>query len=192
MRRRRRKGRGRRGAVAVLVTLCLLPLIYVMALVLDGGILMGQRRQVQAGADATAHAAAYSLHVNYATNHGTDPQGKAKTVALAIASDNGFTNDGTTITVTVNIPPTSGHFSGVSGYAEAIVQYKQKRYFSAILGSGTMTVYARAVARASDVAPTPGLDRLLDGLDPGAGHLGRRGPHARRQRPGDGGRAGFR
>lgn len=147
----------RRGAVAVLVTLCLMPLVYVMALVLDGGILMGQRRQTQAGADAAAHAAAYSLHLNYSTNKGADPQGTAKAVALAIAADNGFTNDGTTSTVTVNIPPTvSTQFAGKSGYAEAIVQYKQKRYFSAVFGSGTMTVYARAVARASDVVPSSG------------------------------------
>jgi Flp pilus assembly protein TadG len=155
--RTRRPGLRRRGAVAVLVTMCLVPLVTVLALVLDGGILMGQRRLTQAGADAAAQAAAYSLHVNYGTNKGADPLGKAKTIALALALDNGFSNDVTTSTVTVNIPPTvSTTFSGKSGYAEVIVQYQQKRYFSAILGSGTMPVYARAVARASDIIPSSG------------------------------------
>src|SRR5262249_12470902 len=63
------------------------------------------------------------------------------------AAANGYSNDGVTSAVTVNIPPTSGNFAGKAGHAEVIVQFKQARGFSAIFGSGTLPVKARAVAR---------------------------------------------
>jgi hypothetical protein len=47
----------------------------------------------------------------------------------------------------VNIPPQSGNFAGKPGYAEVIVQFNQKRYFSSIFGAGALPVTARAVAR---------------------------------------------
>ena len=170
--RRSRTGFRKRGAVAVLVALSLLPVIGVIAVVLDGGILMGRRRQVQAGADSAAHAAAYSLHANYAANKGLDPQAKAKACALALAADNGLANDGATSTVTIRIPPTTGPYSGRSGYAEAVVTYNQSRYFSAIWGSSKIQVSARAVARCSDAAPTSGATAYSSSslllLDPSA------------------------
>jgi Flp pilus assembly protein TadG len=55
-------GRGRRrGAVLVLMAVCLIPIIMVMAVVMDGGMLLSRRREAQAVADASARAAACSL-----------------------------------------------------------------------------------------------------------------------------------
>ncbi|WP_422931162.1 DUF7305 domain-containing protein [Singulisphaera sp. PoT] len=171
LRRRRtqfRNCRGRRGTVAVVAVICLVPLIGVLAFVLDGGLQMAIRRQVQAAADATAHAAACSLYTNSSTGHGLDPNGTAKRAALAIAADNGYNNDGTHSVVTINIPPTSGIFAGVSGYAEVTVKRNQPRTFSAIWGSGTLPITARAVARGTFAPYSTAGILLLDPSSAGA------------------------
>ena len=146
-RRRPGAGRRRRGAVAVMMAVCLVPLIGVLAYVLDGGILLGQRRRAQTVADASAHAAACVLYNNFATGAGLDPQGKAAAAALAVASANGYANDTTNTTVTVHIPPSSGVNANVAGYAEVIVLLNQPRFFSGIWSSSTIPVSARSVGR---------------------------------------------
>jgi hypothetical protein len=139
--------KSRRGAVAVLVTVSLVALLSVVALALDGGLLLDDRRRVQAAADAAALAAADDLYLNWQTSSGTDGGGTAAKAARDNAAANGYSNDGPTSAVTVNIPPTSGNFVGQAGYAEVIIQFNQKRGFSGIFGSGDIPVRARAVAR---------------------------------------------
>ncbi|MGO8746484.1 MAG: pilus assembly protein TadG-related protein [Thermoguttaceae bacterium] len=139
---------GRRGAVAVQVAFCLVPLLGVAALCMDGGLLFDQRRYAQDVADSAALAAAASLYTNYLTNNGADPSGTAKAAALAFAAANGCTNNGTTSVVMVNIPPLqSTLFKSKPGYAEVIVQVNVTRSFSGIFGSGTLPVSAISVAR---------------------------------------------
>jgi Flp pilus assembly protein TadG len=123
-------------------------LLAVVAIVLDGGTLLQERRHAQATADAAAQAAAIDLYENYATNKGYDTYGTAQQSALTTAAANGYTNDTTHSTVTVNIPPQSGEFVNKAGYAEVIVQFNQSRSFSNIFASGAIPVKARAVARA--------------------------------------------
>src|SRR5262249_54878438 len=112
-----------------------------------------QRRQAQATADAAAVAAAEDLFRNYPRNNGLDTNGTAVSRALAISASNGFSNNGTNSTVTVRVSPqiyASGPQAGAAiprGYAEVTVQYNQPRYFSALLGTGTIPVKARAVGR---------------------------------------------
>jgi hypothetical protein len=120
-----------------------------MALTLECGTLMAERRNAQAIADAAAMAAACDLTYNFGFNSGLDSQGSAVASALATAAASGYTNDGTTSTVTVNIPPLSGDYVGQSGYAEVIVLHSQPRAFSAIFGSTALPVTARSVARGS-------------------------------------------
>ena len=83
---------------------------------------MSQQRRVQATADAAALATANTLFQKYPAYRGVDQDGQAKLAALALARDNGYTNDGVNSTVTVNIPPTSGNFVAKPGYAKVIVQ----------------------------------------------------------------------
>lgn len=142
----RRRGAGR-GIVAPLVLICLTGLIGVVAIVIDGGLLLAQRRHCQAVADAAALAAASVLYLEYPANAGHDSDGNAAAAALALASDNGCNNDGVHSTVTVHIPPTSGSYSGQYGFAEVIVTYNQPRLFSGIFGSSSLAVPARAVAQ---------------------------------------------
>jgi Flp pilus assembly protein TadG len=44
----------RRGSIVILVAICLIALLGIVALALDGGVLLDQRRHVQAAADALA------------------------------------------------------------------------------------------------------------------------------------------
>src|SRR5688572_924362 len=86
----------RRGAIAVLVAVCLTVLLTFVAIAIDGGILLEERRHAQATADAAALAAAEDLFRNYPRNKGIDLDGTARSAALAIAAANGYTNDATT------------------------------------------------------------------------------------------------
>ena len=164
--------RPRRGSALVVLAVSMVLIVGVMALVLDGGVLLAERRHAQSVADSAAYAAAGSLYKNYATDKGLDRTGSARTLALAIAAGNGYANDGTTSIVTVNIPPLSGSFTGTNGYAEVLVGYNQPRLFSALWGAGSMSVTARTTARGIAIAPDIGM--LL--LDPSmSGSLSARG-----------------
>jgi hypothetical protein len=136
----------RRGNIVALVALSLTAILGVVAIALDGGLLLDNHRSVQAAADAAALAAADDLFAHYGQNSGLDPNNTASGSATSTASANGYSNDGVTSVVTVNIPPSTGSFKGKAGYAEVIIQYNQKRGFSSIFGSGDLPVTARAVA----------------------------------------------
>jgi Flp pilus assembly protein TadG len=139
--------------VTPLAVLSLTLLVSVVALVVDGGSLMEERRHAQATADAAALAAAADLFTNYALNQGTDPAGSAQSSALAYAAANGYDNDGLQSVVTVRISPQNylgGPGAGQPippGHAEVTVQYNASRMFSAVFGSDGIPVRARAVAR---------------------------------------------
>jgi hypothetical protein len=141
------------GGVTPLAVLSLTLLLGVIAVVVDGGMLMEERRHVQAVADASVLAAATDLFSNFNTNNGADPTGTAKASALSTAAANGFNNDGVPSIVTVNISPAKyqgGPNAGKAlppGYAEVIIQYNVGRLFSNVFGSGAIPVRGRAVAR---------------------------------------------
>ncbi len=147
----------RRGIIAVFVAVCLTALIGVVAIAIDGGMLYDQLRKGRATADAAAMAAASDLFQNYPANQGRDPGYTAHAAALAVASANGYTNDGVNSTVTVNIPPTSGIYAGLAGYVEVIVTYNVQRGFSRIWSGAAIPVTDRAVARGAWVSPNAGV-----------------------------------
>jgi hypothetical protein len=145
--------------VAVLVALSLIMLVGFVAVAVDGGLLLHREREVQSVADAAALAAADDLFLNYRLNKGVDVSGSAGRAALQVAADNGF--DSSNGTVTVNIPPLSGLFVGQPGYAEVIITYNQPAGFSAIFGTSSTPVAARAVAYGAWVPAKLGI-LLLD------------------------------
>ena len=138
----------RYGFVAVKVALCLTVIVAIVAINLDGGRLLDERRVAQATADAAALAAAANLYENYWTDGGTDSTGAAQAAALRIAAANGFPDD----SVTVNIPPLSGTFAGQAGYAEVIVQTTLNATFGQCFTGSGLPVSARAVARGQPLA----------------------------------------
>ncbi len=149
---------GRRRAIVVpTVAILLTALLGVTALAVDASLLLADKARVQAAADAAALAGAIDLYQNWQTNAGTDPEGNAATSAKDTAQDNGFTDGSGGVTVTVNIPPTSGTFNGVNGYVEVIITMQQQRFFSTIFGSGALPVKARAVARGSQSPKNNGI-----------------------------------
>jgi hypothetical protein len=160
--------RRRPGKVVVFVALCLTGMVGVVALAVDGGLLLDDQQQLQAAADAAALAAATDLFTNYSTHQGADPNRTAAQSAQTIAAANGFSDGSNGDTVTVNIPPKSGTFSGQTGYAEVIIQHKQNRYFSTIFGNGAITVTARAVARGMQKPYVNASILLLDPSGQGA------------------------
>src|SRR4051812_46865810 len=113
----RKQAAGRPGAVVFWVLICLSVLIGVVALSLDGGRMMDERRHAQVAADAAALSAAIELYNNYNADQGTDPQNVARNAALQSAVSNGYGNDGQSSVVTVNVPPTAGAFKDQPGYA---------------------------------------------------------------------------
>ncbi len=159
--------RRRRGSILLLASFALIALVGLMALTIECGALMAERRRAQAIADAAAFAAACDLTYNYGFNSGSDPQGAAMASALATAASSGYANDGSTSVVTVNIPPLSGDSAGLAGYAEVLVSYNQPRMLSASLGSGPLTVTARSVARGRR-RPFPVAFLALEPILPGS------------------------
>jgi hypothetical protein len=157
----RKENHKRRGAVAVLVAVCLTVVVGFAAIAIDGGLLLDDRRQAQSAADTAALAAADDLFANWQTNQGLDPLGTAKAKAIALATANGFPN------TQVNIPALSGSFAGRPGYAEVIVTYNQKRAFSAIWGTGDLPVTGRAVSQGRWVPFKMGI-LVLNPTAPGA------------------------
>jgi Flp pilus assembly protein TadG len=153
----RAKTSQRHGVVLPATAFAMVVLIGVTAIVMDGGLLLADKRQCQSAADAAALAAAIDLFENFEKNYGADPSGTAATSAAKTATDNGFTDGVNGKTVKVNIPPVSGPSKDQPGYAEVIVTMQQKRYFSRIFGSGELKVTARAVARGTKFPKNNGL-----------------------------------
>jgi hypothetical protein len=159
MRYHQQHNKARRGIVAILVAVALLALLGIVAIALDGGVLEDCKRRVQGAADAAALAAATVFYENYTqlSVSNPDPGGQATAAAQQKATNNGFPNNGTTTSVVVNIPPASGPFTGKIDYAEVIITYQQQRHFSAIWGSTSLPVVARAVARGAWVGSKDGV-----------------------------------
>jgi hypothetical protein len=139
--RRAENGAGRRrGYIAVLAALMMIPFIGILALAIDGGMLMAERRKVQATADAAVQGAA--VVVSKALCAGTTVDyTEANNVALAVASKNGYANDGVRSSVLYSAT------QGAGGSVSVTVTSNVPRYFSAIWSGGAIPVVASSQAR---------------------------------------------
>jgi hypothetical protein len=126
------------GQALVTSLLCMTCLFGFAALATDVGVLLREKRLAQIAADSAAIAGA--LELNYSSSSVTS-------AAQAAATQNGFTTGTSGATVTVNPPPLYGPHAGVNGYVEVIVQQVQPALFRGLLGLGSITVSARAVAQ---------------------------------------------
>ena len=145
--RTKKQQRKREGAIYALLLVSISVIVAILAITLDGGRLLEQRRSVQQAADLAALAAAADLYSHYDVNTGLDPSGTAAAAALAIAQANGFACDGVTSSIKVNIPPLSGPFTNVAGHAEVILNANVTGSFSASVTSSTIGAGGRGVAR---------------------------------------------
>jgi hypothetical protein len=158
----------RRGTVVVAVGVCLVGMLGVIALSLDGGLLLDKRRQAQAAADAAALAGGSELFRTIFTNGGLDngplptktgpAAGTIRQFCKDIAKANGFEDGENGVTVEVYIPPISGQFVGRSGHVEVKITCHQRRFFSRIFGpSDEIPIGARAVARGKRTSINNGI-----------------------------------
>jgi Flp pilus assembly protein TadG len=139
----------------------------VVGLVIDGSILLTERRHAQNVADSAALSAVMDLMQNKGIL-------QARASALEYAKNQGYTNDGTTSTVTVNIPPLSGPHLADPDFVEVLVSYRQKTSFiQAYSGTNTSQVGARAVA--GIVRAEPNVNALVALAPSGDGALTIRG-----------------
>jgi hypothetical protein len=170
----------RRGIAAPYVAICLIMMVAMLALTVDGGVLMSERRHGQAAADAAALAAASALfnedeNRTSWTTTGVDSDGSALTSAHTTSASDGYVYNGSATSLTVNMPPQSGSFNGKAHYAEAIVQYNNPRSFSRIWGTSAVPTTARAVARgwrspyslAGIIVLNPSIQKALSVTGPG-------------------------
>lgn len=137
-----RGSQNRRGVVAVLVAVSMIVVFGVAALAVDAGRLYRERRNAQAAADAAAEAAGLELYSHYKQYQGQDCDGSARSSALEVAANNGYSASH----VTVNIPPSSGPYAAQDGFAEVIISSPTARAFSVIYGRSDLVLQARAVA----------------------------------------------
>ncbi len=131
--------RSEEGQTLVLTALCMTALLGFLALSVDVGMLFRSKRCLQNAADAAAVAAAQ----NYTWKQSVSA---AQTAGKSASSVNGYTDGTNSVTVTVNLPPSSGPNAGVAGFAEAIVTQPIGTPFMGMFGRGTVSVSARAVA----------------------------------------------
>ena len=127
-------GRGEDGQMLVIFAICLVAIIAMTGLVIDGGLTYVQRRDQQNVADAAALAGAYA-YVNSAN------QGDAAPAAQAAAAANGFTtgSDGVTVDVTTSM-------AGGAIQVTATVTKPHRNYFSGIMGFGSWPVTTTATS----------------------------------------------
>jgi len=158
--RRRRATLAQAGQVLVLAALGLTVMLGIAGLVIDGGIAAIQRRDAQNAADAGALAGAQDLPGVPAVPTAAE-QTAAQNDAVLYATTNqnfGFTGGN----VTVNTPPLSGAYAGDSSAVEVIISRQMATLLIGVLGKNTITISARAVARA-----IPGVTKcVLCVLDP--------------------------
>lgn len=131
-----------RGQVLVLTAIVMVVLIEFVALATDLGFLWTKRRQMQTATDAAAIAGVTALRNNASITSAVN----------SVASLNGFTNGINNATVTVNNPPSSGHYAGNPNYVEVIIAQAEPSYFLRVLGYSSTQVSTRAVGAAMNAA----------------------------------------
>lgn len=152
----------RSGKVLVLLAILLPSVVGVAGLIVDGGLMMSQARNLQHAADAASTAAAMNLAI-----------GKSVTTARSTANEVvHLGNEMAEASLTVNIPPVSGAYAGRQGYVEVIVEHLYKIRLMHVLDDVlNRTIQARSVA---------GFDDATDGaaivvLDPDPADLSLQG-----------------
>jgi prepilin-type processing-associated H-X9-DG protein len=134
--------------VLIIFALAAMVLVGFVAMAVDAGFLMSERRQAQSAADAGALAAATDVLRNKSL-------AVVQNAGKAYAAENA---DVPQANVTINWPPASGEYAGNMKYVEAIVTKEVDKFFVGALYDGDWEVTARAVA---GVEPYPRPYALL-------------------------------
>jgi Flp pilus assembly protein TadG len=149
---------GQNGSALIIVAISMIALLGIVGLAVDTGNAVRIKTQMQNAADAAALAGVSSLY-----NGGTlvtcpgsgTPCTTAKTKATAIATANGFTQNGTNPAVTVNIPPTLATvtsscplsaYINQSGVVQVCISQPVNTFFMNVLGISSVPISAAVTA----------------------------------------------
>lgn len=133
-------GADRKGTVIVFVALAMPVLVGGMGLGAKTGYRYYNQRLLQHAADFAAHAGAVHKYKD-------ENKAQIDLAALNVAESSEY--DHTLGTITVNIPPASGAFTGEPSAVEVILTETRPRLFSAIFSDTPVVIAARAVAAAN-------------------------------------------
>jgi hypothetical protein len=134
------KDKSEEGQVLFILIVVITVILVVGVIVVDIGLWISERRQVQSAADMAALAAATELRNSPAA---------ASAKGQEYARKNGFDNAAQHISVAV-----TPRFSGNPDLVEVVIEEESPALFGEIFGLANMDIGARAVARVQDV-PTP-------------------------------------
>ena len=144
-------GKTEKGQAIILIVLTIVGLLGLVALAVDGGLAYADRRQAQNAADASA------LDAALAKIRG----GNWQSEGLARAVTNGFDNNGTTNSVSVNNPPlagcsgVNGEYAGRAEYVQVIIRATTRTYFGPVIGINEVNNCVEAIARAKPATTGP-------------------------------------
>jgi len=124
-----------RGQVMLLICFGIFALMGMIAVIADFSFMQHQRNMMQTAADSAAMAGAEEL--NY---------GDQVAAGKADAASNGYADGVSSVTVSINNPPSTGPNASNTAYVEATISKPEPTYFLSVIGINTMTVSVRAVA----------------------------------------------
>lgn len=129
-----------RGSALAIFAVSLTVLLGSGALALDTGMMVLERRDQQNAADAAAMAGARYV---------TTDKAKARSVAIDVASANGFTH-GADANVVVEVPPTSGDFATWPNAIRVLISTNRPSILGAVMGFLDWPVSSSATAASLD------------------------------------------
>ena len=153
----RAKRRNESGQALILFALGLAVLLGMAALTIDVGLAYVARRDMQNAADAAALAGADAILEGQSSVLATN-------AARDLALQNGYDGAAADVTVTINIPPTSGPHSGDSDFVEVVIEHPIDAVMARAVGKNSFDIAARAVA-GIDRTPKPYSIITLSGTD---------------------------
>ena len=136
------------GATATVVGLVFFSLIGFLGLGSEAGMWYYTHRTMQSAADSAAVDAVAALVAG----------GNYTTEAKATTAQYGFADGAAGVTVTVNKPPKSGHYTATANAVEVIVSQPQTALFSSLFLAKGPTISTRAVAAPSGTGCVLALD----------------------------------
>ena len=139
--------RNEKGQALVLIILAIFGIFGFAALGVDVGHIYSERRTAQNAADSAALAAAFVVTQNQSAT-----QAEIEQAGLDSAVLNGFDNNGSTNTVTINNPPVSGPYTGNWDYFQVIVWSHINPIFAQFVYQGAEEVTTEAVTYARSIS----------------------------------------
>ncbi|MEH0760029.1 hypothetical protein H4F20_10035 [Vibrio sp. 16] len=127
------------GLVTIIFTMAFVSLLGVVGLAIDTGFAYSNYRQAQTAADSAAVAAAFEMYHGH-TNE--DIHG----YALSEAKTHNFEHGVDGVTISVNTPPSTGHYSGNSEFVEVVIVHELPTFFLKFINFNSFSYTVRAVA----------------------------------------------